>query len=97
MIGRNDDSIEKEGTSPPSSSSSPLSSSPPTTATTPTCTQCRKRVGAYGFTCKCAKLYCLRHLPAEKHECTYDYLEAHRQALQQANPRVVADKAPPFS
>ena len=37
------------------------------------CDFCKKKVGIMGLHCKCNKLFCVSHLQAEIHNCTYDY------------------------
>lgn len=32
------------------------------------------------YTCKCGKVFCITHLQAEEHACTYDY-RTEKQAL----------------
>ncbi|KAG6553776.1 hypothetical protein Mapa_004692 [Marchantia paleacea] len=56
------------------------------------CFSCRKRVGLTGFDCKCGNLYCSLHRYSDKHNCTFDYKTAGRDAIAQANPVVKADK-----
>ena len=34
---------------------------------------CRKKLGISEYKCKCGKLFCITHLHAEEHNCTYDY------------------------
>jgi AN1-type zinc finger and ubiquitin domain-containing protein 1 len=35
-----------------------------------------------GHTCKCGKLYCISHLQAELHSCTYDFRKEGRALLE---------------
>ena len=37
------------------------------------CEHCRKKLGISEYKCKCGKLFCITHLHAEEHNCTYDY------------------------
>ncbi len=37
------------------------------------CQQCNKKLGLCEYKCKCEKLFCITHLYAEEHNCTYDY------------------------
>ena len=37
------------------------------------CFNCRKKVGFYGFKCKCDYVFCSKHRQPDSHECTYDY------------------------
>ncbi|XP_010251465.1 PREDICTED: zinc finger A20 and AN1 domain-containing stress-associated protein 5-like [Nelumbo nucifera] len=84
------------------SSSSP-SASPSTTSSsaslvggwkTPAnrCSNCSKRVGLLGFTCRCGRTFCSLHRYPEKHDCSFDFKTAGRLAIAQANATVKADK-----
>lgn len=37
------------------------------------CEHCKKKLGVCEYKCKCGKLFCISHLHAEEHNCTYDY------------------------
>ena len=37
------------------------------------CEQCNKKMGLMEYKCKCEKKFCITHLHAEAHNCTYDY------------------------
>ena len=37
------------------------------------CEQCKKKLVVCEYKCKCGKLFCITHLYAEEHNCTYDY------------------------
>lgn len=37
------------------------------------CEQCKKKLGVMEYKCKCGKVFCITHLHAEEHNCTYDY------------------------
>jgi hypothetical protein len=37
------------------------------------CTQCKKKLGCMSYKCKCEKLFCITHLHAEAHACTFNY------------------------
>lgn len=39
------------------------------------CTHCKKKLGVLEYKCKCGNVYCITHLHAETHSCTYDYKE----------------------
>lgn len=56
------------------------------------CFSCRKRVGLTGFRCRCGDMFCALHRYSDKHNCTYDYKTAGREAIAKANPLVKADK-----
>jgi len=56
------------------------------------CTTCRKRVGLTGFNCRCGNMFCASHRYSDKHDCTFDYQTAARDAIAKANPVVKAQK-----
>ncbi|PWA82012.1 zinc finger, AN1-type, Zinc finger, A20-type [Artemisia annua] len=56
------------------------------------CSGCRKRVGLTGFRCRCGELFCERHRYSDRHECSYDYKTAGREAIARDNPLVKAAK-----
>lgn len=60
------------------------------------CFSCGKRVGLTGFKCRCGDLFCGIHRYSEKHNCTFDYKAAGREAIAKANPIVKADKVQRF-
>jgi AN1-like Zinc finger len=39
----------------------------------PRCEVCKKKLGLMEYKCKCEKLFCISHLQAETHSCTFDY------------------------
>ncbi|KAJ1702504.1 hypothetical protein LUZ63_002283 [Rhynchospora breviuscula] len=56
------------------------------------CFRCRKRVGLTGFRCRCGELFCGDHRYSDRHECSYDYKTAGREAISRENPVVRAAK-----
>lgn len=56
------------------------------------CFSCKKKIGLTGFKCRCSYFFCSEHRYSDKHECSYDYKAANRDALTKANPTVIADK-----
>jgi len=56
------------------------------------CHSCRKRVGLTGFRCRCGEMYCGSHRYSDRHECSYDYKSAARDAIAKENPVVRAAK-----
>jgi predicted nucleic acid binding AN1-type Zn finger protein len=46
------------------------------------CTQCKKALGVMEYKCKCEKLFCISHLAAEQHACTFDYRAAEQKVIQ---------------
>ncbi|XP_074310539.1 zinc finger A20 and AN1 domain-containing stress-associated protein 1-like [Silene latifolia] len=68
--------------------------STPDTAKRPVnrCSGCRKRVGLTGFRCRCGDLFCSDHRYSDRHDCSYDYKSAGREAIARENPVVRAAK-----
>ncbi|KAK7264430.1 hypothetical protein RJT34_32039 [Clitoria ternatea] len=60
------------------------------------CKSCNKKVGLTGFVCKCGVTFCGTHRYPEKHQCSYDYKAAGRDAISKDNPIVKADKVQRF-
>ncbi|XVE76699.1 hypothetical protein DITRI_Ditri13aG0002400 [Diplodiscus trichospermus] len=56
------------------------------------CSGCRKRVGLTGFRCRCGELFCAEHRYTDRHDCSYDYKTAGREAIARENPVVKAAK-----
>ncbi|KAH7446079.1 hypothetical protein KP509_01G038300 [Ceratopteris richardii] len=56
------------------------------------CLTCKKRLGLYGFKCRCGNNFCALHRYSEKHSCTFDYKAAGKEAIARANPIVKALK-----
>ncbi|KAG1363859.1 zinc finger A20 and AN1 domain-containing stress-associated protein 1 [Cocos nucifera] len=56
------------------------------------CAGCRKRVGLTGFRCRCGKLFCAEHRYSDRHDCSFDYKAAGREAIARENPVVRAAK-----
>lgn len=53
---------------------------------------CRKRIGLMGFRCKCGDVFCSEHRYSDRHECSYDYKAAGREAIAKDNPVIRAAK-----
>nr|GEU99254.1 zinc finger A20 and AN1 domain-containing stress-associated protein 5-like [Tanacetum cinerariifolium] len=64
----------------------------PLTKVVSRCSGCRKRVGLTGFRCRCGDLFCAEHRYSDRHDCTYDYKTAGREAIARENPVVKAAK-----
>lgn len=56
------------------------------------CASCKRRVGLTGFRCRCNSVFCSLHRYADKHDCSFDYKAAGREAIAKANPVVKAEK-----
>ncbi|KAI3977254.1 hypothetical protein MKX01_035984 [Papaver californicum] len=83
-FGRDDNGVKKEGTTValPSDGS----------AVTNRCSNCNKKVGLLGFSCRCGNFYCSMHRLPEIHGCTHDYKRLGREMLAKENPLVKRDK-----
>ncbi|KAL0460985.1 UNVERIFIED_CONTAM: Zinc finger A20 and AN1 domain-containing stress-associated protein 5 [Sesamum latifolium] len=53
---------------------------------------CRKRIGLMGFRCRCGDVFCSEHRYSDRHNCSYDYKAAGREAIARENPVVRAAK-----
>lgn len=51
---------------------------------TPRCDQCNKKVGLMGQKCKCERVFCISHLHAEEHSCTFDYKAEAKENLKRS-------------
>ncbi|XP_062115322.1 zinc finger A20 and AN1 domain-containing stress-associated protein 5 [Humulus lupulus] len=56
------------------------------------CSGCRRKVGLTGFRCRCGELFCAEHRYTDRHDCSYDYKTAGREAIARENPVVKAAK-----
>ncbi|GAU12680.1 hypothetical protein TSUD_121720 [Trifolium subterraneum] len=56
------------------------------------CSGCRKKVGLTGFRCRCGDLFCSEHRYSDRHDCSYDYKAAGREAIAKENPVIRAAK-----
>ncbi|KAI3976027.1 hypothetical protein MKX01_016710 [Papaver californicum] len=79
-----DNGVKKEGTTValPSDGS----------AVTNRCSNCNKKVGLLGFSCRCGGFYCSMHRLPEIHSCTHDYKRLGREMVAKENPLVKRDK-----
>jgi len=46
------------------------------------CASCKVRLAAMAYSCKCEKQFCINHLPAAEHACTYNYRTDSRDQLR---------------
>ncbi|KAL7151813.1 hypothetical protein ABFS83_04G056100 [Erythranthe nasuta] len=53
---------------------------------------CRKRIGLVGFRCRCGDVFCSEHRYSDRHDCSYDYKAAGRDAIAKENPVIRAAK-----
>lgn len=56
------------------------------------CHGCNKKVGLIGFRCRCGDMFCSEHRYSDRHDCSYDYKAAGREAIARENPVVRAAK-----
>lgn len=56
------------------------------------CSGCRRRVGLTGFRCRCGDLFCAEHRYSDRHDCSFDYKAAGREAIARENPVIRAAK-----
>ncbi|KAL3519229.1 hypothetical protein ACH5RR_021818 [Cinchona calisaya] len=56
------------------------------------CTGCRRKLGLMGFRCRCGEMFCFEHRYSDRHDCSYDYKAAGREAIARENPVVRAAK-----
>ncbi|KAI8027129.1 Zinc finger A20 and AN1 domain-containing stress-associated protein 5 [Camellia lanceoleosa] len=56
------------------------------------CSGCRRKVGLTGFWCRCGELFCGEHRYSDRHDCSFDYKTAGREAIARENPVVKAAK-----
>lgn len=61
------------------------------------CAQCKKKLGVLEYKCKCDKIFCITHLHAESHSCTFNYKEEGEALLKkQLNTGKLVDKIERF-
>ncbi|MQM22431.1 hypothetical protein Taro_055483 [Colocasia esculenta] len=70
----------------------PAAAAPSPSRTVNRCSGCRRRVGLTGFRCRCGDLFCAEHRYSDRHDCSYDYKAAGREAIEMDNPVVKAAK-----
>ena len=56
------------------------------------CIMCKKKVGLFGFTCRCEGMFCGTHRYSDKHNCSYDFHQENKKFLAASNPQVTAPK-----
>lgn len=49
------------------------------------CEHCKKKLGVMEYKCKCGKVFCITHLHAETHNCTFDYRTEGQAQLKKMN------------
>ena len=58
--------------------------------------ECRKKLDLTSFPCHCGGYFCALHMPAERHNCVYDYKEDARQKLEKNLVKCVKPKVRKF-
>ena len=54
--------------------------------------KCRKKLDLTSYPCYCGLYFCPLHIPAEKHNCQYDYRNQQKQKLKDELKKVEAEK-----
>ncbi|XP_028097463.1 zinc finger A20 and AN1 domain-containing stress-associated protein 5-like [Camellia sinensis] len=56
------------------------------------CSGCKRKVGLTSFRCRCGDLFCSEHRYSDRHDCSFDYKAAGREAIARENSVVRAAK-----
>ncbi|KAG9128888.1 hypothetical protein Leryth_009616 [Lithospermum erythrorhizon] len=56
------------------------------------CNGCNKKLGLMGFRCRCGDTFCPKHRYSDRHDCSFDYKAAGKEAIAKENPVVRAAK-----
>lgn len=56
------------------------------------CLICSKKIGIYGFQCKCNNYFCSKHSLPENHSCHFDFKSSAKEILIKQNPCVKSNK-----
>lgn len=56
------------------------------------CMICFKKIGLYGFKCRCEKYFCSVHMLPENHSCNFDFKSSAKEILIKQNPPVSGNK-----
>ena len=56
------------------------------------CWECKKKVGIYGFKCKCELLFCMKHRLPFSHKCTFDFKTIEMEQLKKNNQQLESNK-----
>lgn len=56
------------------------------------CLICSKKVGLYGFICKCNECFCSKHMLPENHVCNFDFKSSAKEILIKQNPQIRKNK-----
>ena len=52
------------------------------------CFHCKARVPMINYHCKCAHVFCIKHLNAHSHNCTFDYKKERKEQIEKNNPKL---------
>ena len=53
---------------------------------------CKKKIGLLGFTCKCNKTFCSKHRHPEDHQCLFDHKSNDISILENKLVKVTSEK-----
>lgn len=56
------------------------------------CFTCRAKIGLTGLPCRCGFVFCAKHVPAEAHECDFDFSGTYKKHLAKVNVGVTPAK-----
>ena len=57
------------------------------------CFLCKKKIKSiYPMPCKCNNYYCKKHKFMTDHDCSFDYVQEHKDKLEKASIKVIPQK-----
>ena len=86
--------LDKDLNSPGNSETSPVSQEDIKKARVKVCqfSDCKKKLKLTSYRCYCGLYFCPLHIPAEMHNCQYNYKNQQKQKLKEELKEVVAEK-----
>jgi len=84
--------IEEEKTNTETKLAEPVEEKPKVEKDPSKCSKCSKKVGMFGFKCKCDSTFCKTHRLPEVHDCEFDFKQVGIAKLKKENAAVVAPK-----
>ena len=54
--------------------------------------KCNKCINLISFTCRCGKVFCIKHKNSQNHSCTYDYKNYSKKKLEKSLIKTVKRK-----
>ena len=86
--------VDKKINSPGNSETTPISQDNIKKAGVNLCefSGCKKKLKLSSYPCHCGLFFCPLHIPAEKHDCQYNYQNQQRQMLKEELKKVEAEK-----